>query len=169
VNRFEYVNVFDSFDGRHPKALIPRGHGRHEFRSIEDVNDYPLRHRTVRDHIRAKGRGGRIIPVMFDPTTEAQAKELGCRIALPPAKLRMRLDSEIVTTELGNDAGIASAPNALGRAPRRRGRRARLVPHRRVPGGALGVGRARAPAPSAATVTTGRVRSPRPVAGGRGS
>src|SRR5262245_3419409 len=33
VNGFEYVNYFDSFDAQHPKVLVPREHGPHEFRS----------------------------------------------------------------------------------------------------------------------------------------
>ena len=35
---------------------------------------------------------------------------------LPPAKLRVHIDSKIVTTQLGNEAGVPSAPNTLGRA-----------------------------------------------------
>ncbi|MSP83841.1 MAG: hypothetical protein EXQ94_13240 [Alphaproteobacteria bacterium] len=27
INRFEYINFFDFFDGRHPKVLTPREHG----------------------------------------------------------------------------------------------------------------------------------------------
>ena len=75
VNGFEYVNYFDSFDGRHPKVLVPREHGPHEFRSIEDVNNYLLRHKEVRDHIKARG-GGKLILVMFDEETEELAREL---------------------------------------------------------------------------------------------
>src|SRR5215468_555092 len=115
VNGFEYINYFDSFDGQHPKVLVPREHGPHEFRSIEDVNNYLLRHKEVRDHIKARG-GGKLILVMFDEETEALARELGIEVALPPAKLRIHLDSKIVTTELGNKAGISSVPNLLGRA-----------------------------------------------------
>ena len=44
------------------------------------------------------------------------AKELKQKIALPPAKLRKHIDSKIVTTQLGNEAGIKSAPNTLGKA-----------------------------------------------------
>src|SRR5882724_9844942 len=55
VNGFEYVNYFDSFDAQHPKVLVPREHGPHEFRSIEDVNNYLLRHKEVREHVKARG------------------------------------------------------------------------------------------------------------------
>ncbi|MGE3967831.1 MAG: biotin carboxylase [Dongiaceae bacterium] len=114
IHGFEYITFFDSFDSRHPKMVVPRETGPHEFRSIEDVCNWLLRHRDIAAHIRARGRG-KMVLVMFDEETEALAKELGIQIALPPAKLRKHLDSKIVTTEVGNAAGIKSVPNALGR------------------------------------------------------
>lgn len=115
INRFEYINFFDSFDGTHPKIVVPREHGPHEFRSIEDVNNYLLRHKEVRARLTERGPG-LLLLVMFDEETEALAKELKQTIALPPAKLRKHIDSKIVTTQLGNEAGIKSAPNVLGKA-----------------------------------------------------
>ena len=115
INKFEYINFFDSFDGSHPKITVPREHGPHEFRSIEDVNNYLLRHKEVRAALKERG-AGYLLLVMFDEETEALAKELGQKIALPPAKLRKHIDSKITTTELGNAAGIKSAPNTMGRA-----------------------------------------------------
>lgn len=115
INRFEYINFFDSFDATHPKALVPKEHGPHEFRSIEDVNNYLLQHKQVRDHIKTRG-GGKMLLVMFDEETEQLARGLKVEIALPPAKLRKHIDSKIVTTRLGNEAGIKSAPNVMGRA-----------------------------------------------------
>ena len=115
INRFEYINFFDSFDGSHPKITVPREHGSHEFRSIEDVNNYLLRHKEVRAKLKERGPGYLLL-VMFDEETEALAKELDQKIALPPAKLRKHIDSKITTTKLGNEAGIKSAPNTMGRA-----------------------------------------------------
>lgn len=115
INKFEYINYFDSFDGSHPKITVPREHGNHEFRSIEDVNNYLLRHKEVRAKLKERGPGYLLL-VMFDEETEALAKELGQKIALPPAKLRKHIDSKIITTKLGNEAGINSAPNTMGRA-----------------------------------------------------
>ena len=48
---------------------------------------------------------------MFDDETEAAAAAAGLEIAHPSAELRHRLDSKIVTTQLGNEAGVPSAPN----------------------------------------------------------
>jgi hypothetical protein len=115
INHFEYINFFDSFDGTHPKVTVPREHGPHEFRSIEDVNNYLLRHKEVRNRLKARGPG-LLLLVMFDEETEMLARELGQKIALPPAKLRKHIDSKIITTKLGNEAGIKSAPNVLSKA-----------------------------------------------------
>ena len=112
INKFEYINYFDSFDGTHPKVTVPREHGPHEFKSIEDVNNYLLRHKEVRKRIKERGPG-KILMVMFDEESEQLARELGCEVALPPAKLRTHIDSKIVTTQLGNEAGIRRAPNVL--------------------------------------------------------
>jgi hypothetical protein len=115
INKFEYINFFDCFDGTHPKIAVPREHGPHEFKSIEDVNNYLLRHREVRARLADRGPG-LLMLVMFDEETEALAAELGQKIALPPAKLRKHIDSKIITTKLGNEAGIKSAPNTMGKA-----------------------------------------------------
>ena len=83
---------------------------------------------------RRTGPGGKAVFVMFDDETEAAAAEAGLEIAHPSAELRHRLDSKIVTTQLGNEAGVPSAPNTLGRATTlRRADRARRVgrPRRR--------------------------------------
>jgi biotin carboxylase len=54
--------------------------------------------------------------VFFDEETEQICRELGYNLILPSDELRRRLDSKIVTTKLGNEAGAPSVPNVLGRA-----------------------------------------------------
>ena len=75
--------------------------------------------------------------VFFDEETEQICQELGYELILPTDALRRRLDSKIVTTQLGNEAGAASVPNVIGRADtyeelmaRRPGRWARHRPGR---------------------------------------
>ena len=63
-----------------------------------------------------RGPGGKATFLMFDEETEQLAGELGLEVAFPSASLRHRLDSKIVTTQLGNEAGVPSVPNAMGRA-----------------------------------------------------
>ena len=52
---------------------------------------------------------------MFDEETERLAEEAGLEVAFPPAALRTRLDSKLETTRLGDEAGVPSVPNVLGR------------------------------------------------------
>jgi biotin carboxylase len=116
LRNFFYVNYFDSFEGNHPCVFVPRDRPYREFESMEDVCNYLLEHKEVLDRIRARGGGGKAVFVMFDEETEAAAAAAGLQVAHPSAELRHRLDSKIVTTQLGNEAGVPSAPNTLGRA-----------------------------------------------------
>ncbi len=53
---------------------------------------------------------------MFDEETEQLASELDLQVAFPSAALRRRMDSKIETTRLGDEAGVPSVPNTMGRA-----------------------------------------------------
>ncbi|MCP3868542.1 MAG: ATP-grasp domain-containing protein [Gammaproteobacteria bacterium] len=116
VRGFEYLSYFDCFEGSHPRVVVPKELGPREFQSMEEMCNFLLKHKEIVDHINRRGPGGKLMLVMFDEETEALAKELGLDIALPSAELRNRLDSKIVTTQLGNEAGVSSVPNVLGRA-----------------------------------------------------
>ena len=115
VSGFEYVTYFDSFDGAHARSFSPTHAGPRDFETFESVNSYLLGNKEVIDHVKANGPG-QVLFVMFDEETEQLAHELGLEIALPPRELRQRIDSKIVTTQLGNEAGVASVPNVVGRA-----------------------------------------------------
>ncbi len=116
LRNFFYVNYFDSFEGSHPRVFVPKERPYREFSSMEDICNYLLGHKEVLDRIESKGGSGKAVFVMFDDETEAAAAAAGLEIAHPSAELRHRLDSKIVTTQLGNEAGVPSAPNTLGRA-----------------------------------------------------
>jgi biotin carboxylase len=115
VGDFSYVTYFDSFDGAHARSFSPAHAGPREFETFESVNTYLLGNKEVIDHIRAHG-AGQVLFVMFDEQAEELARELDLEIALPSRELRHRIDSKIFTTRLGNEAGVASVPNVLGRA-----------------------------------------------------
>ena len=85
-----------------------------EFESGEEINNYLLRHDEVRAFMQRSGGRPKVAMVFFDEETEAICKELGYDLILPPATLREHLDSKIVTTRLGNEAGAPSVPNVLG-------------------------------------------------------
>ena len=115
VGRFQHISFFDTFAGAHPHSFVPERVGPRDFESFESVNTYLLSHKRVIEQVRLRG-GGKALFVMFDDDTVEAAKDLGLEIALPPLALRNQIDSKIETTRLGDDAGVASAPNALGRA-----------------------------------------------------
>jgi len=84
-----------------------------EFESSEEINNYLLRDPEVQAFIASRGGRPKVAMLFFNEETERICAELGYEITLPPHALRRRLDSKIVTTELGNEAGALSVPNVL--------------------------------------------------------
>jgi biotin carboxylase len=115
VRNFSYLNYYDSFDGSHPNVFVPTHVAPPTFESIEEICNYLLGHKEVVDHVKTRG-GGKAVFLMFDEETERLATAAGLDVAFPAAALRNRLDSKIVTTQLGDEAGVPSVPNTLGRA-----------------------------------------------------
>jgi biotin carboxylase len=95
---------------------VPSDRERRDFASIEDICNHLLRDREILGWMAGRGARGKVAFVMFDEETEALAAKAGLEVVHPPAALRHRLDSKIVTTQLGNEAGVQSVPNVLGRA-----------------------------------------------------
>ena len=113
VRNFYYVAYYDSWDGGHPRVFSPKNKPYVEFTSSEDINNYLLRDPEVQAFIESKGGTPKIAMVFFDEETEEICRELGYELILPSDELRRRLDSKIVTTQLGNEAGAPSVPNIL--------------------------------------------------------
>ena len=113
VRNFKYITYIDCFDGRHPNVFTPPAQSHHEFESIEEINNYLLQHKDVVDFIGSRGRHPKLVFLMFDEETEKLAKEIGCRVWFPRAKLRNRVDNKIETVRIGNKAGVPSVPNVL--------------------------------------------------------
>src|ERR1700729_1313380 len=116
VRNFQYIAYYDSWDGQHPRVFTPENRPYVEFESSEQINNYLLRDAEVREHLRRRGGVPMIAMVFFDEETEQICQELGYNLILPPDSLRRRLDSKIVTTQLGNEAGAPSVPNVLAKA-----------------------------------------------------
>jgi len=116
VRNFGYIAYYDSWDGAHPRVFSPRNKPYVEFESSEQINNYLLRDPEVQAHLHSRGGTPMIAMVFFDEETEQICRELGYTLILPPDALRRRLDSKIVTTQLGNEAGAPSVPNVLCRA-----------------------------------------------------
>jgi biotin carboxylase len=113
ISNFHYVNYYDSFDGAHPRVFVPRHRGVDDFGSMEEMNNYLISHPEFVELVAENGPGKAVL-VMVDDQTEQLAANLGIDLALPSASLRHRLDSKLVTTRLGNEAGVPSVPNVLG-------------------------------------------------------
>jgi biotin carboxylase len=120
VRNFEYVVYYDSWDSGHARVFAPRNRPYVEFSSSEEINNYLLRDLEVRAFMESRCEGAGVRPmvamVFFDAETEEICRELDFNLILPPDSLRRHLDSKIVTTRLGEEAGAASVPNVLSRA-----------------------------------------------------
>jgi biotin carboxylase len=116
VRNFQYVVYYDSWDGQHPRVFSPANRPFVEFESSEEINNYLLRDTEVQRHLRSRGGSPMIAMVFLDEETEHICRELGYTLILPADSMRRHLDSKIVTTRLGNEADVPSAPNTLGRA-----------------------------------------------------
>ncbi len=114
VRNFTYITYYDSWDGQHPRVFTPENRPYIEFSSSEQINNYLLRDAEVQDYLRRRGGVPLIAMVFFDSETEEICREQGYKLILPPDALRRRLDSKIVTTQLGDEAGAPSVPNVLG-------------------------------------------------------
>ncbi|MFT4135415.1 biotin carboxylase [Microbacterium sp.] len=116
VRGFSYITYYDAWDGNHPRVFSPLDKPYIEFESGEQINNWLLRNAEVRAHIARRTPFGvrpQVVMVFFDRETEAICEELGYDLILPSAQLRERLDSKIVTTQLGNEVGVPSVPNVL--------------------------------------------------------
>ena len=113
VRTFSYVAYFDSWDGGHPRVFSPKHKPYVKFESSEEINNYLLRDPEVQAYIASRGGRPKVAMVFFDEETERICAEQGYDLILPSDELRRRLDSKIVTTVLGNEAGVPSVPNVL--------------------------------------------------------
>lgn len=122
VRNFQYIVYYDSWDSGHARVFTPTSKPFVEFSSSEEINNYLLRDGEVQQYMESRCRATGVRPmvamVFFDPETEEICRELDYRLILPPDELRRRLDSKIVTTQLGEEAGAPSVPNVLARAAR---------------------------------------------------
>ena len=113
VRNFRYVAYLDSWDGAHPRVFTPKRKPYVKFESGEEINNYLLRDPEVQAYIASRGGRPKVAMLFLDEETERICAELGYEIILPSDALRRRLDSKIVTTILGNEAGARSVPNVL--------------------------------------------------------
>ncbi len=118
VRNFRFISYIDCFDGQHPSVISPSEIPHRPFASIEDINNYLLEHKEVVDLIRRRahdGDAGKAVFLFFDEQTEQLCEQLGLEVCFPKAKLRQEIDNKIMTTRIGDRAGINSVPNVLAK------------------------------------------------------
>jgi hypothetical protein len=117
IKGFRFITYIDCFDGLHPNSFTPQEELQHEeFQSIEDINNYLLEHKEVRDFIESRshgGKAGKAMFLMFDDKTEKLARKLGLEVIFPPAKLRTFMDNKVNTNRIAEKAGVACVPYVL--------------------------------------------------------
>ena len=119
VGNFTFITYIDCFDGQHPNTFVPSERPHEPFESIEDINNYLLRHPDVKSLIKKRGDGrkgnGKAVFLMFDETTEKLCRDLDLEVCFPPAALRSQVDDKMETTRIGNRARVRSVPNTLAK------------------------------------------------------
>ena len=71
VRDFTFINLIDCFDGRHPSVFVPPEKPHAVFESIEQINNYLLRHEAVVELIKSKAptrrkSRGNVVFLCFD-------------------------------------------------------------------------------------------------------
>lgn len=119
VRGWQNINLVDCFDGGHPRVLMVADDHSRVFESIEDINLYlinsPQASALFAAHGDRREASGRAIFLFFNEQIETVCQTLNLEIILPRNLLVREIDSKIVTTEIGNLAGVASVPNVLAR------------------------------------------------------
>lgn len=116
VGGFRYVVLHDSWDGERANVFSPSNVPSIEPRGNINVANWLLNNDQVQQYIASQTPPGftpKIVVAMFDEETEQLCRKLGYELAMPSIALRTRLDSKVVTTQLGNEAGSPSVPNLL--------------------------------------------------------
>lgn len=108
------INLIDCFDGQHPRVLVVKDDHAQVFQGIEDINAYLLNSAPVRALLAERsGENSRALFLFFDEQIEATCEALNLEVLLPKFRLVREIDNKLVTTELGNRAGVRSVPNAM--------------------------------------------------------
>ena len=117
IKGFKFITYIECFDGLHSNVFSPKEELPHdEFQSIEDINNYLLKHPEVKAYInkhKKKGKPNKVLFLMFDDTTEALAKKMNLEIMFPPAKLRTFMDNKVNTNRIAEKAKVPCVPYVL--------------------------------------------------------
>lgn len=114
VNKWININYVDCYNLNAPQCILPEKSSDFVFNSLEEINEYLLRNESIQKTIKEYGPGN-IIYLFFNHELEKMASQLKLNIILPPNDLVKRIDSKIITTQIGNKAQVPSVPHFLGK------------------------------------------------------
>ena len=113
------INMVDCFDGTHPQVVLHKDDFSRVFQSLEEVNEYLLNAPAIQTYLAAHAPStadkDQAVFLFFNPQLEALCETLNLEVAMPKNSMVREIDSKIVTTEIGNEAGVSSVPNILTR------------------------------------------------------
>lgn len=119
VRGWQNINLLDCFDGTHPQVRVVQDDHTRCFEGIEDVNHYLVLNPGVQEVLKKKKTKAaakkQVLFLFFDDYLEEVCADFKVEIALPKNRLVREVDSKIVTTEIGNQAGVHSVPNVLAK------------------------------------------------------
>lgn len=117
IKGFKFICYIECFDGLHPNVFSPKEELPHDdFESIEDINNYLLKHKEVADYIQSRkknGNAGKAMFLMFDEETEKLANKMGLEICFPTAQMRTSMDNKVNTNRIAERAGVPCVPYVL--------------------------------------------------------
>ncbi len=122
VKGWKNINLLDCFDGQHPDTLVIPDDHTEVLTSAEDINRYLALAPAARALFKAGANPGtnpgtnpsQVLFLFFNAYLEDLCKnDLGLELILPPHALVREVDSKITTTEIGNQVGVFSVPNAV--------------------------------------------------------
>lgn len=117
VMSWQNINLVNCFDHQHPQVLMVADDHSRIFESIEDINVYLLKSDEVNailsKYSGESGTRGCALFLFFDERIEALCQDMNLAVILPKSSLVREIDSKIVTTEIGNQAGVRSVQNVL--------------------------------------------------------
>lgn len=121
IPNIKYFTLIDSFENKHPNVMTTNFIPEKTFENTEEINNFILTHKNIVDQIEIEKimvenkQKQLAMCLFFDEKTEEIAKKLNLNLAFPSFKLRNHIDNKIVTTQIGNEAGVSSVPNVLSK------------------------------------------------------